>query len=241
MSASTLQSQTPAPADSLTGLFASLIAKRIQANVRADTAAYHHLVDPALVYFDDDGSRQDFSERMRRIATGVAGGGAGKFRRDVDSLHVVVTGEVAFVDYWIVVRVPFGPRTRAEPYRNLDTFIRRGGEWLLIRHAETHALSSPSALVVAPSLLADYVGRYEWWPGYVDTITLAGGQLFERGTGEAEAALNIAASPEAFFVKGDPSLIVFVRNRSGRVTGYVLHWPDGQITAARKVAAGRSH
>jgi hypothetical protein len=29
--------------------------------------------------------------------------------------------------------------------------------------------------------------------------------------------------------------MVFVRDKTGRVTGYILHWPDGQVTAARKL------
>ena len=85
--ASIAQAQVLPRADSSAAIFRSLILRRIEANARADTAEYRHLLDPALVYFDDDGSRQDLSERMRRIATGVAGG---KFRRDIDSLHVVV-------------------------------------------------------------------------------------------------------------------------------------------------------
>jgi hypothetical protein len=84
-------------------------------------------------------------------------------------------------------------------------------------------------------VLDEYVGRYEWWPGYVDVISRNGDQLFGQATGEAKASLNQAATPESVFISGDASLLVFIRDKTGRVGGYILHWPDGQVTRARKV------
>ena len=73
------------------------------------------------------------------------------------------------------------------------------------------------------------MGRYEWWPGYVDLISRRGNQLFNRATGDAKAELNLAATPEAFFIAHDPSVIVLIRDGKGRVIAYLLHLPDGQV------------
>ena len=55
------------------------------------------------------------------------------------------------------------------------------------------------------------------------------------GRNRAEATLDQPATPEAFYIAGDPSLLVFIRDSTGRVVAYVLHEPDGQVTRARKL------
>ena len=220
-------------ADTSSAFFERLIAERRAAAKRGDTVAYRHFVDPDMVYIDDDGSRQSFGEHLRRVA--AAGEEEDRIHRDIDSLHVYFVGDVALVDYWTLLRERYGSRDVTSPYRVLDTFVLRGDQWLLVRHAETHALALPTPIAMSSSALNDYVGRYEWWPGYIDTITRVGNQLFEQGTGEKTATLNFAATPEAFYIAADPSLLVFVRDKTGRVVGYLLHWPDGQVTSARRL------
>ncbi|MDQ6887550.1 MAG: hypothetical protein M3068_09680 [Gemmatimonadota bacterium] len=89
---------------------------------------------------------------------------------------------LALVDYWSVLRERYGSRDVTSPYRLLDVFVHRGDQWLLLRHAETHAVASPKPIVVARAILDEYVGRYEWWPGYIETFTRRGNQLFYQGT-----------------------------------------------------------
>ena len=113
--------------------------------------------------------------------------------------------------------------------------MQREGHWLLLRHTETHSLAWPTPQTLDTALLDEYVGRYECWPGYVDLISRNGNQLFNQATGDAKASLNQAATPESFYNAGDPSLFVFIRDKTGRVDSYVLHWPDGQVTRARKL------
>jgi len=86
--------------------------------------------------------------------------------------------------------------------------------------------------------LDDYVGRYEWWPGYVDIITRQGNALFGQDSPHAAPTRMEASSWESFFVKDDASQVTFVRDRHGRVTQYLLHFPNGQVVVARKLAAG---
>ena len=69
----------------------------------------------------------------------------------------------------------------------------------------------------------------------MDVISHRGNQLFNRATGDTQAELNLATTPEAFFIAHDPSLIVFIRDKKGRVIAYVLHLPDGQVIRARKL------
>jgi ketosteroid isomerase-like protein len=223
-------------ADSTNALLLRLIHERGKAFRASDTTAYRRLVDPAMVYIDDDGSRRTADEYITNFAAAAkTSENAHPGRGHIDSLHVLRAGDMAFVDYLAVNSQSYGSGQFTSPYRVLETFVRREGRWLLLRHAETHAVVMPARVAVDSSLLAGYVGRYEWWPGYIDTITRVGNQLYDQGSNEQQVVLNIAATPESFFIAGNPSLLVFVRDTTGHVVGYVLHWPDGQVTRARRL------
>jgi hypothetical protein len=156
-------------------------------------------------------------------------------RHDIDSVHVLRIAELTLMDYRTTSTMRFGSRSVSWHYRALDTFILRGHQWLLLRHAETAASAVPASIAIDSAALADYVGRYEWWPGNVDTITLRGSQLSHRLSVEDHAIPVVAATPESFHEVGDPTLVVFVRNKSGHVVGYVMRFFDGQVLRARRL------
>ena len=230
---SSVRAQLPRSADSTGAFFARLSAHLTGAATRGDTAAYRRLIDPAAVFISDDGSRESADEHVRNIPS--RGDELARSRYDLDSVRVYLRGGMAFVDFRVLQHQLVGPRDFTYPYRVLNTYVRRGAHWLLLRHAETHSLVLPPPQALDASLLDEYVGRYEWWPGYVDVIWRNGNQLFNQATGDAKASLNQAATPEAFYIAGDPSVVVFTRDKTGRVDGYVLNRPDGQVTRARKL------
>ena len=85
--------------------------------------------------------------------------------------------------------------------------------------------------------LQDYVGRYEYeaWPGYIDTVTRKGLQLYVQSTGDKEATPLNAATPNAFYLTGEPIFIVFTRGRDGLVSGIGANWPGGEWREGRKM------
>ena len=85
------------------------------------------------------------------------------------------------------------------------------------------------------ALLDDYVGRYQWWPGYVDIITRKGNTLYGHDSLNVTPTAFEPASDESFLIPGQASLVVFVRNRNGVVTHYVAHSPNGSVVVARKL------
>ena len=223
--------QASSPDDTSAAFFRQLIIARLSTSVAGDTAAYRRFLDPAAVYVNDDGTRESADQHVKHIGAR----GPSKSTYKVDSVHVFRTGEFAMVDYAAIEHIPYGPRGLDFPGRIMDTFVRRNGRWFVLGHAETHATTSPEPMTLSPAALDEFVGRYEWWPGYVDTWTRDGNQLLDRAPGDKEATRNIAAAPDAFYEAGDASLLVFMRDKSGRVVGYLLHWPDGQVTVARKI------
>ena len=228
-----LHAQATGSNDSITAFFGHLIAERAVVSRRADTAAFRRLLDPAAVYLNDDGARESADQHIRNIRKRVDEIASSRWEND--SMHVSILGDMALIDYWVVQRRRYGARDLIFTYRSLDAYVRRGGPWLLLRHTETHALAPPTPLTVEASALDEYVGRYEWWPGFFDVVSQRGGKLFLQLTGEAEATSTHAATPESFYFAGDPSLVIFTRDNTGRVMGYVEHEPDGQVIRARKL------
>ena len=215
------------PADEV---FRNLVLQRVQAHSRGDLAAYRALLTDDFVHVDDAGKRRTVGE----MASLVGKGNHSKWEvSELKARHI--SESLAIVDCEVTELVPFGPREVRMPLHETDVFVLNGDRWLFREHAETHALDSPKPATPDNRALDDYVGRYEWWPGYVDTITRKGNQLYGRSTDDDSPTELHAASDEAFFVEGDPGLTVFVRGPTGRVIHELIHFPDGKVIVARKL------
>ncbi len=215
-------------------VFRDLIAQRLDAYGRGDSAAYSHLIANEFVHIMDTGVRRTRDELLEHVAANKGS----KFRFDVGTLHARVYGQLAVVDCEEIHYLSFGRREIATPLHETDVFIWREGRWLYLQHQETLKVVNPKAEAQDVRSLDDYAGRYEWWPGYVDIITRKGNTLFGQDSVNAAPTPMEASSGESFFVKGDASQTTFVRDRHGRVTHYLLHFPNGQVVIARKLAAG---
>jgi hypothetical protein len=216
--------QTPSDA-----LFRNLILQRLQAHSRGDVGAYRRLLDKDFVHVDDAGKRRIAAE-MGAIAQ------ADNSHWILGKSHTrVIAPTLAIVDCEVTELAQFGPRTFRMPLHETDVFVLRDGKWLFLEHAETHALDSPPAVKPDDASLRDFPGVYEWWPGYDETISRHGNQLYGQGPGDKTVTPMLAASSESFFVQGDPAIAVFVRGPSGKVTHELIHFPDGKVVIARKV------
>ena len=216
----------PLPPDEV---FRKLVLQRVEAHSRGDGEGYRRLLTDDFVHVDDTGKRRTVNEIQTLVV-------ANRSHWEVDKLHARPLGDsMALVDCELTEVVPFGPRELRMPLHETDVFVLQGDRWLFKEHAETHALDSPRVMTPNARLLDDYVGRYEWWPGYIDTITRKGDQLYGQSTGDSAAEPLRAASDESFFIEGDASLGVFVRGVDGKVTHELIHFPDGKVIVARKL------
>jgi SnoaL-like domain len=212
-------------------LFRDLILQRRQAYGRGDTAAYARLVADSLVHIDDRGMRRDRAAVMRFVKENAGG----RARYVIGDLHVRRTGSIAVVDCDVTEFIPFGPREQRIAAHELNVFEMHGARWLLVQHAETPLLGQPDSVAMDSLTLDQYVGRYEWYPGFVDTITRRGNQLFILSTGESEPAPLSAAGNGAVVIEGDPSVGFFTRDASGKVDAELVHFLDGRLVRARRV------
>ena len=221
----------PAAASADERVFHDLILRRRVAYGHGDTAAYGRLVSPGVVHIDDRGQRRDRAALMKLVHANVGG----RARYEVGQVHVRRGGAVALADCDVMEYISFGPREQKISAHESNVFERRDGRWLLLQHSETPILSQPASVALDSAALEQYVGRYEWYPGYIDTISRRGARLFIRSTGDAEPVALTAAGDGAFFVDGDPTVGFFLRGSSGKVSAELIHFLDGRLVTAPRI------
>ena len=210
-------------------VFQQLVVERIGLAVRGDSSKYRTFIAADAIFVNDDGSRFTRDQAVDDAAH------KSPSTMTVDSLHVTRAGDFALVYYRKVEHSEMGSRTLTFPFQVLDSFIWREGQWLLLAHTQTHKTNDAPPIVVDSITLQQYVGRYEWSPGLENIVTRRGSTLYIRASGEKEATLVRAATPESFYIPGEPLLLVFVRDGHGKVTSSLLHWPDGTVTQGRRL------
>ena len=214
--------RTHAPAD----IFRALILERITAYGRRDADAYERLLAPDFTHVSDLGERRT-RPQVRAFVTGHADMRA---VYAISDLTVSVAGSLAIVSAQVSERSP----DHVGALRETDIFVRRRGRWLYRSHHETAVYQPPAPVAVTDDRLADYTGRYRSPSGTVDAIEERGGKLVAGAATDSERVTLIPVGRGVFAIPGDPTLLVFVRDRTGSVVGCVWHLPSGQVTNARR-------
>lgn len=162
----------------------------------------------------------------------------------VDSLQTWQHGDVATAEYRLTDRRTFREYQPTFVSRASDVYVRRraAGEpprWELVRHTQTWIVRAPDTTSIDTSALRSFVGRYDRGAGYIDDVHLVNGYLVAQSTLEALLGAPGAhlwpVSLSTFSPMGSAPMIVFERDASGRVIGYVQQAPDGIITRARRL------
>jgi hypothetical protein len=165
------------------------------------------------------------------LLRGVAQGQSPAPQFSIDSVEARVIGRVALVEYLRSDRRAVGSHVVSTRSRCHDAFIRRGSSWVLARHSQAWVVSPVNATDdFAPS--DDFIGRYRIADDYVDDVHREGTRLVATASGQTVGATLIPVSANAFSPDGVGALMVFERDRSGRVTGYVQGYPDGRVVRA---------
>ena len=108
------------------------------------------------------------------------------------------------------------------------------GQLAAVAHGEPVVLPTERhEIAVDPHTLASYVGSYELAPGFVLVVTLENGQLMTQATGQPKFPI-FAESSTRFFPKVVDAEIEFTKDKSGTVTGLILHQGGRDIPGPRK-------
>jgi hypothetical protein len=169
---------------------------------------------------------------LKRLATHAA---EQEQRSDVRDVRVHVDGDSAIINYLLsVTEGGFDPKPLSFQFRRTEFFQKKNGTWLAIAAHESQLLINHRLPVkIDPRTLKDYEGRYTFRPGFPSTYTVEGGHLIDEWKGERTEALPMAK--DTFFEREDLGWTTFVRDKQGRVTGYVYHYSDGQQATGKKI------
>ena len=113
-------------------------------------------------------------------------------------------------------------------------FVKKDGRWQLL-HAQGTRLAperKPTSLV--PKLLDAFVGKYEFGPNAIATVTREGDAIRWRGGNRMPVTL-VPLSETQFFAKETETEMMFVKNENGQVTGVVLRLGSCQDSKAKKI------
>lgn len=158
---------------------------------------------------------------------------------DVDSVSALRVGDAATVEYRLTDRRTFRAYQNVYVSRALDVFVRQDGTWRLLRHNQTWIVAPPATIMLDSAALSAFVGRYDRGAQYIDDVHFVGGQLVATSTAESLAgdvgAHLLPVSTSAFSPEGVAPMIVFERDATGRVTGYVQQQPNGTVARARRL------
>ncbi len=201
------------------------IRARMDAYARADAAGWaRHVADECLCW----------TETKAQIQQGIASRPPNvKIRYgDVADLEVHVYGDTAVVRYRVTEYAELGGQKVSGEQRRVETYVRRDGGWLLVAGAEGVIPAEPAVAKIDPKLYDAYVGRYEYVPGAVDTVTREGDRLMVQPTGEPKQEV-FPENETTFFAKGQDWRLVFVKDEQGRVTSMIFRQGGKDFVAKR--------
>lgn len=219
-------------------VFSQLILARLHAYSRGDSAAYRKLVAADFIHTDDHGIRRRLSVVLTNVAANrPADTTVSAVQYSLANVEVYQRPDLAMVEATVSEGIRFGTRRVGEQWQDSNVFVKRQGRWYFIRHAETPITGRDTNPTVGDSVqLRDFVGHYEWWPGYGDRITRRGATLYGQDTEKSPPWPFVQLGPETFFPKGNASAImVFGRDKTGQVTHYTLWTPGWPLIRAKKV------
>ena len=113
-------------------------------------------------------------------------------------------------------------------------FVKKDGRWQLLQAQGTRLAPERKPISLDPKLLDSFVGKYEFGPNAIATLTREGDTLRWRGGNRMPVTL-VPLSETQFFAKETETEMMFVKNENGQVTGVVLRLGSCQDSKAKKI------
>ena len=113
-------------------------------------------------------------------------------------------------------------------------FAKKDGRWQLIQAQGTRLAAERKPITLEPKLLDPLVGKYEFGPNAIATVTREGNAIRWRGGNRMPVTL-VPLSETQFFAKETETEMMFVKNENGQVTGVVLRLGSCQDSKAKKI------
>ena len=125
-------------------------------------------------------------------------------------------------------------RTNMRGVAGTNIFTKREGRWQVMQVQGTRLAPERKAVSINPQLLDSFLGRYEFGPNAIATVTREGDVLRWRGGNRLPVTL-VPLSDSRFFAKETDSEMTFTKNDKGQIIDVVLKLGVCQETRARKI------
>jgi hypothetical protein len=141
--------------------------------------------------------------------------------------------------WWITCN--FGEVNLNETFRQVDTFEKRQGKWLVLLAVTVKVIPDPPVARVDGASFHEFAGEYAWVGSrIVDTVTWKAGKLYIQSSHEDSPTELLPEKADTFFERGGgvgpESRVTFVRDQATRVIEERVYSPaDGQGFYAKKI------
>lgn len=198
-----------------------------------DLDAFARLTSDDFMGSTDDGIFMTKAALLKRMSTHPP---QADQRINVRDVRVRVDGDTAIVNYRLSLsEAGFDNGKLIFELRRTEVFQKKSGAWLAIAaHDSNLPINHREPVNADPKTFKDYAGQYEHFrPGFMVTYTVEGDHLIDEWKGDKIEAFPMGK--DTFFEREDLGWTTFVRDKQGRVTGYVYHYADGQQAAGRRI------
>lgn len=191
-------------------------------------------VAPDAVFTDEEGHVRSGAETVKEIRP-LPPGYSGQIK--LENTRVDRYGRTAVVTYDAMETEAIFGQTLHTHYRTTDVYQPVDGAWRIVA-SQIQVLPSEAKPLAQAAPLRDFAGAYRLGPTDRVTITVEGGVLYAtRGTQPREAL--IALGGDHFARKGrNRGERIFVRDATGRVTGFADRRDNNDLIWRREQAGG---
>jgi hypothetical protein len=112
--------------------------------------------------------------------------------------------------------------------------VKKNGQWQFLQAQSTRLAPERNPINLDPKLLDSFLGKYQFGPNAIATITREGDGLKWRGGNRMPVTL-VPLSETHFFSKETETEMMFVKNENGQVTDVVLRVGSCQDSKAKKI------
>jgi hypothetical protein len=239
-SAPPISAQTDASTIADEQLITSAARGRFNACASGDAQTWATFVDAN--YRDIEGNhtwtREQILDECQQAGRVIPGH---KIERLASDFRFRFVGNTALVDYIFEYKENFGEVSLNETFRQLDTFEKRQGKWVVLLSATVEVIPDPPVAKIDSARFDDFAGEYAW-PGSqnLDTVTSKAGKLYIQTTNEDSATELLPENADTFFTRGGGvgplARVTFVRDKNGRVVEERVYSPaDEQGYHAKKI------
>ena len=113
-------------------------------------------------------------------------------------------------------------------------FVKKDSGWQLLQAQGTRLAPERNPIKLDPKLFDSFVGKYEFGPNAIGTLTREGDTIRWRGGNRMPVTL-VPLSETHFFAKETETEFMFVKSDNGQVTGLVLRLGSCQDSKAKKI------